>query len=175
MAAALRQPLGRPRVGAGARGRAGGGRSCDEGQGSKLMDISCGPRFALILTLVLGLIVGCSEIGIPVDTPSPPSGIRGVVLLGPTCVTGESPGAHDPVPCVTPYVANLVVLDSESVIVERVTSAADGRFEVDLLPGEYVVQPAPGADTYPIAQSVSVTVLPGAYADVQINYDTGIR
>ena len=76
----------------------------------------------------LAVAVGCSEIGIPIETPTPPSGIRGVVLLGPTCVTGESPGAHDPVPCVTPYVANLVVLDAESVVVERVMSAADGTF-----------------------------------------------
>jgi hypothetical protein len=136
---------------------------------------SCLARFGLILALVVGLVVGCSEIGIPDVSQTPPSGIRGVVLLGPTCMTGESPGAHDPVPCLTPYVANLVVLDAEGAAVKRITSAADGRFEVELTPGEYAVAPATGADTYPIAQTVSVTVLPGAYAEVQINYDTGIR
>jgi hypothetical protein len=67
------------------------------------------------------------------------------------------------------------VLDSENVVVKRIVSAADGQFQVELAPGEYVVTPATGADTYPIAQPVSVTVLPGAYAEVQINYDTGIR
>ena len=134
-----------------------------------------GIRFAAVIALVLVVVVGCSEIGIPVATQTPPSGIRGVVLLGPTCPTGESPGAHDPVPCVTPYVANLVVLDSENVVAKRIVSAADGKFQVDLAPGEYVVTPATGADTYPIAQPVSVTVLPGTYAEVQINYDTGIR
>jgi hypothetical protein len=127
------------------------------------------------LALAAGLMVGCSEIGIPVETPAAPSGIEGMVLLGPTCPTGESPGAHDPVPCVTPYVANLIILDSESAVVKRVTSAGDGSFRVDLEPGEYVVTPATGPDTYPIAQPVSVTVLPGIYADVEINYDTGIR
>lgn len=126
---------------------------------------------------LLGVLVfsGCSEIGIPIETPTPPSGIRGVVLLGPTCPGGPDPGANDPVPCVTPYAASLVILDSEGARVQNVTSDADGKFQVELPPGEYVVTPATGADTYPIAQPVSVTVSAGAYVDVQINYDTGIR
>jgi hypothetical protein len=133
-------------------------------------------RFSVVAVALLAVVfVGCSEIGIPVDTPAAPSGIEGVVLLGPTCPTGESPGAHDPVPCITPYVANLIILDSENAVVKRVTSGGDGTFRVDLEPGEYVVTPATGADTYPIAQPVSVTVSPGVYADVEINYDTGIR
>ncbi len=132
-------------------------------------------RLIVVAALVVGVLVGCSEIGIPVDTPAQPSGIRGVVLLGPTCPTGESPGAHDPVPCVTPYVANLIILDAESAVVKRVTSGGDGTFGADLEPGEYVVTPATGPDTYPIAQPVSVTVQPGAYAEIEINYDAGIR
>ncbi len=107
--------------------------------------------------------------------PTTPSGIRGIVLLGPTCPIGEDPGADDPVPCLTPYAAPLVVTDSESAVVARISSGGDGKFQVDLPPGEYVVTPATGQDTYPIAQPVSVTVGPGAYADVEINYDTGIR
>jgi hypothetical protein len=129
----------------------------------------------ILVALVCGLLIGCSEIGIPVDTPKAPSGIRGSVVLGPTCAVESSPGAHDPVPCLTPYSASLVVTDSESAVVARVTSASDGTFQVELPPGEYVVTPATGADTYPIAQPVSVTVQPGAYVDVEINYDTGIR
>jgi hypothetical protein len=135
-------------------------------------------RFAaLVLTLVAALAIGCQEIGLDVPTATTPSGIRGLVLLGPTCQVGnpESPGADDPVPCLTPYSSPLVVTDSESAVVERINSGADGRFQVDLPPGEYVVTPATGQDTYPIAQPVSVTVGPGAYVDIEINYDTGIR
>jgi hypothetical protein len=117
----------------------------------------------------------CSEIGIPVETPVPPSGIRGVVLLGPTCPVESTPGADDPVPCLTPYSANLVILDAEGVRAASVTSAGDGSFQVDVPPGDYVVTPSTGADTYPIAQPVSVTVAAGQYASVEINYDTGIR
>ncbi|MGI8928151.1 MAG: hypothetical protein ACR2H0_01615 [Candidatus Limnocylindrales bacterium] len=140
------------------------------------MEISgCGLRFSLIMALLGVLMVGCSEIGIPIETPTPPSGIRGTVLLAPTCPGGQDPGAYDPVLCVTPYAASLVVLDAESAPVARIASGGDGKFQVDLPPGEYVVTPATGADTYPIAQPVSVIVSAGQYAEVEINYDTGIR
>jgi hypothetical protein len=134
----------------------------------------CWRGIALVAALV-AVVGGCSEIGIPVETPAQPSGVRGTVLLGPTCPVESTPGANDPVPCLTPYSANLVIIDSEGIRVDSVTSGSDGTFQVDLEPGDYVVTPATGADTYPIAQPVSVTVSPGQYASVEINYDTGIR
>jgi len=51
----------------------------------------------------------------------------------------------------------------------------DGTFSVDVAPGDYIVTPATGSDSYPIAQPVSVTVVPGQYVTVEINYDTGLR
>ena len=132
-------------------------------------------RSGLVVAFGLLLIIGCSEIGIPVETPTPSSGIQGTVLLGPTCPVESTPGANDPVPCLTPYSANLAIIDSEGVRVATVTSAADGTFRLDLPPGEYVVTPSTGVDTYPIAQPVSVVVTTGQYASVEINYDTGIR
>jgi len=130
---------------------------------------------SLVVAVVLALAVaGCSEIGLDFETPTPPSGIRGTVVLGPTCPTGSEPGAHDPVPCLTPYAAELVVLDLENAVVERVTSGGDGKFTIDLPPGEYVITPEAG-DPYPIAQPVPVTVVAGQYIAVEINYDTGIR
>jgi hypothetical protein len=91
-------------------------------------------------------------------------------------VAGD-PNVNDPVPsaCLTPYAAQLVVLDDENKVVARLASGANGTFQVDVPPGDYVVAPATGTDSYPIAQPVSVTVAPGDYATVQINYDTGIR
>lgn len=127
---------------------------------------------ALAMLLV---VAGCDEIGIPAGSGGQPSGIEGLVKLGPTCAVETTPGANDPVPCVTPYSAQLVVLDGESSVVARVTSAADGTFRVDVAPGEYVVAPVTGADSYPIANPVSVTVAAGQYARIEINYDTGIR
>jgi hypothetical protein len=77
-------------------------------------------------------------------------------------------------PCVTPYSAVLVVTDSEDREVARATAAADGTFSIPLPPGEYVILPQPG-DPFPQASPVDVTVVPGQFAEVQINYDTGIR
>lgn len=134
----------------------------------------------LFLIAVLGLAVsaavsGCSEIGLDIDSTLQVQGIRGTVLLGPTCPVEVSPGDNNPVPCITPYVATLVVLDSEGVKVATITSSADGRFQVNLTPGVYVVTPESGTDTYPIAQPQSVTVTAGVFTDIEVNYDTGIR
>ncbi len=132
-------------------------------------------KAAIVLAMLLAVVVGCDEIGIPVGSAGLPSGIEGIVKLGPTCPVESTPGANDPVPCVTPYSAQLVVLDGENAVVARVTSGADGTFRVDVPPGEYIVAPATGSDSYPIANPVSVTVTNGQYVQVEINYDTGIR
>jgi hypothetical protein len=131
-------------------------------------------RLAAAVALAIA-VVGCSEIGIPVVTEAPPSGIRGLVTLSPTCPVQASPGANEPEPCVTPYAATLVVLDGEGAVVTRITSGGDGRFSVNVPPGDYVLAPETGTDSYPIAQPQSVVVVPGQYVEVEINYDTGIR
>lgn len=112
--------------------------------------------------------------GGPEQTPAAPSGIRGTVILGPTCPVESEPGAHDPVPCLTPYVAQLVVLDAGGAVVARISSDDEGRFQLDLPPGDYVIAPQ-GGDPFPQAQPVPVAVSPGTYSVVQVNFDTGIR
>jgi hypothetical protein len=134
------------------------------------------PALSLFAVLVACVAAACGDIGITATTPNPPSGIKGNVILGPTCPVQGEPGSFNPVPeaCLTPYAAQMVVLDDEQKVVARIQSAGDGTFQVDVAPGDYVVTPASN-DSYPIAQPVSVTVVPGQYATVQINYDTGIR
>lgn len=131
---------------------------------------------ALFLALAACIALACGEVGIAGTTPTPPSGIKGTVVLGPTCPVGGEPGENSPVPaaCLTPYAAQMVVLDDENKVVARVASGGDGTFQVDVAPGDYVLAPAT-TDSYPIAQPLSVTVVPGQYVTVQINYDTGIR
>lgn len=124
------------------------------------------------LVLIAG---GCDEppgAG-PSGTPTAPSGIRGTVILGPTCPVGE-PGSTDPINCLTPYAAQLVILDGQNEVAGRITSGDDGRFEIALAPGDYVITPI-GGDPYPIAQPVAVVVTAGEFTEVQVNYDTGIR
>jgi hypothetical protein len=130
----------------------------------------------LVGLLALAFVAAACDaaFGDPASTPTGDSGIRGTVILGPTCPTGSEPGANDPVPCLTPYVAQLVVLDVDNEVAARATSGADGHFEIALAPGDYTVTPM-GGDPYPIAQPVAVTVPVGEFVEIQINYDTGIR
>jgi hypothetical protein len=131
---------------------------------------------ALFMALAACVATACGDIGITATTPQPPSGIKGTVILGPTCPVQGAPESFNPVPdaCLTPYAAQMVVLDDEQKVVAHIQSSGDGTFQVDVPPGDYVVTPATN-DSYPFAQPVSVTVVPGQYATVQINYDTGIR
>lgn len=73
-----------------------------------------------------------------------------------------------------PYPAVLVVTDSEDREVARATAAADGTFTIPLPPGEYVILPQSG-NPFPQASPLDVTVVPGQFAEIQVNYDTGIR
>jgi hypothetical protein len=98
------------------------------------------------------------------------SGIRGTVKLAPTCPVQVA----DATPCVAPYEAELVIVDRDGRETARVRSAADGAFEVVLAPGAYTIVPVPG-DPFPTATSLDVTVVPGAFEEVEINYDSGIR
>jgi hypothetical protein len=129
-----------------------------------------------LMAAVLLALAGCGDftIGPPDETPSAPSGIRGTVVLGPTCPVEASPGENAPIPCLTPYAATLVILNNENARVAQVASGADGNFEINLPPGDYVIAPESG-DPYPIAQPLPVTVIAGQYSDVEVNYDTGIR
>lgn len=128
---------------------------------------------AFIALLAIGLIAcGPDEAASPTPTATVvDSGIRGTVLLGPTCAAQSV----DASPCVTPYVARLVILDSDGNVVTEVSSKPDGTFSVTLPPGDYVIQPMPADGGIPNATPQSVTVAPHDYFEVEIDYDTGIR
>ncbi len=121
----------------------------------------------------LFVLVASCGVAPPGPTPSPsvtPSGIAGVVMLGPTCST---PTAADP--CLVAYAARLVVFDTDGQVVGRVASAADGRFQLPLPPGDYVLQPAPGGDPFPRAEAQNVTVVDGEITQLEIDYETRDR
>jgi hypothetical protein len=122
--------------------------------------------------VAMSLVGGCAAPGSSPSISASPldSGIQGTVLLGPTCPV-EQAGQS---PCVTPYPGVLVITDTDEHQVARITAGGDGRFRLALAPGDYVILPEPG-DPFPQAQPIDVTVVPGQFADVQVNYDSGIR
>jgi hypothetical protein len=100
------------------------------------------------------------------------SGVRGVVLLGPTC-----PVVQENVPCPDkPCEAKIRVLDpGSSDVVATTSSGKDGRFVVRLAPGRYVLEGVSPGEALPFAKPVDVTVRPHAFTSATVAFDTGIR
>ncbi len=122
----------------------------------------------LLLLAALALIAAqCDGNGSP-----PPSGIEGLVTIGPTC-----PVERIDTPCADkPYQATIVVKDASGGEVTRVESGQDGRFTVALAPGTYMVAPqSPNQASYPFAKEQQVEVRAGAFTQVSIQFDSGIR
>ncbi len=125
-----------------------------------------------ILLAVAGAVAACDAA--EEAPPSPDSGIRGVVLLGPRCpVVVESSPCPD-----EPLQATIDVYSADrSRKVASITSDVDGHFQLALNPGDYYLDPLPPDpdSTLPAGSPATVTVTPGEWTDVSISYDTGIR
>ena len=122
-----------------------------------------------------------SETGQPVPPDAWPrplgegqTGIAGVALAGPVCPVESVP--PDP-NCAPRPVADAIVLirDGGGSDVVRVVTAADGSFFAAVPAGDYVVEPQPVAGMMGTAGSLQVAVTDGSAAQVQLDYDTGIR
>lgn len=103
------------------------------------------------------------------------SGIKGTVSLGPTCPVMKNP--PDPACADKPYAVKLQLVSSGgSFVIKEFSSNTDGTFSVEIPPGEYLVRSAPTMDIYPICRSSNTVVVnKGAYTNVDISCDTGIR
>jgi hypothetical protein len=102
------------------------------------------------------------------------SGIRGVAMAGPIFPV-ERPG----VPNTRPLANAIITIqpDGGGAEIARQTTDANGRFEIPLAPGVYRIVPLPPDPTaaLPRGEPQSVTVRAGAFTEVTVNYDTGIR
>ena len=128
-------------------------------------------RVAVRTILVgLGLLTLDACVSSDLLGPDAPQGIDGVALLSPLCpvLTEENPCPDQP------YQAWVGVESASGRLVTRFETGEDGRFRVGLRPGHYILVPESG-DPFPIASEQAVDVIPGVYAEVMINFDTGIR
>jgi hypothetical protein len=126
-------------------------------------------RRTAALSVLFLFLVACAG---RASSSSGDSGVRGTVLLGPTCPveTMESPCPDRPLADV-----QIQVLQGSDVMA-TVRSDGDGRFTVALEPGDYVLQAVveqggPGMSAKP----VDVTVTSGAFVEVNVPVDSGIR
>jgi hypothetical protein len=140
----------------------------------------------LIAAVSIGLLMACRPAAsapesVPTSAPASSvatpagqstSGIRGTVTIGPTCPGPARPDQQ----CTQPYSATLIVTRQDGTQAGQITSGEDGRFSIDLPPGDYTIAPqVDSQQRLPRAASVEVTVQPGEYAEVSIDFDTGIR
>jgi hypothetical protein len=99
------------------------------------------------------------------------SGIRGVVVAGPQCPveSAQSPCPDAPLP------KTEVQVKRSGNVVATATSDETGVFQVTLPPGTYSVEAVPDMGGIGYARPVDVTVTEGAFAQVSVVVDTGIR
>lgn len=75
-----------------------------------------------------------------------------------------------------PYAATVIVRSEDgSRFITQFTADADGQFRVELRPGAYQFDPQPGENGFQLSSPQVVTVEPGAFTELVILYDTGIR
>jgi hypothetical protein len=97
------------------------------------------------------------------------SGIEGQVIIRPLSPI-ERPGVIN----YRPYQATVTILDEKGGVVTEFQTGADGRFRVNLKPGEYVLRPE-SSRSRPRAPKQTVIVSKKKFTDVRITYDSGIR
>lgn len=101
------------------------------------------------------------------------SGVRGQALIGPACpVMREGQECPD-----QPYQTQLVILTRDGRAVTRFETDEQGRFEVRLPPGDYILHPdiPVGKPLILSAADVPFTVIPNEFTNIIITFDSGIR
>jgi hypothetical protein len=127
-------------------------------------------RAAMNIKLLIGILIlvlaTCS-----IYNPTPRgSGIQGQVLLGPMC-----PGAQEGQACPDqPYQATLTVIDRNGIQITQFQTDEQGRFQVALVPGEYILHPE-SPNGIPFAGDQPFVVETGRYTQISVRYDSGIR
>jgi hypothetical protein len=127
-------------------------------------------RRVTVFLLVVLLAAACARGGSASNEGN--GTIRGSVLLGPTC-----PVERISSPCPPHVLADTRVeaLDMNGDLRASVVSDADGRFEMQLDPGEYVLTAVIEGDTARSAKGSSVRVRSGEVTRANVLVDSGIR
>lgn len=123
---------------------------------------------APILALALALGACAPSEGPVGDLPG--SGIRGRVVVAPTCPV-ETEGS----PCAPRAVATSVAIESVEGDLRRVETEADGGFSVVLPPGRYRVSAEPPTGTTFVPRTITVLVEAGRFRRVTVVLDSRLR
>jgi hypothetical protein len=128
-------------------------------------------RLIPALAVPVILLVACSSKG-PIDGPSPQpgSGVRGQVVLAPSCPV-EIVGS----PCPDrAWQGKVQAFTPTGILVREASTNAGGAFEMPLDPGTYDLIPYT-LEGPPTAKMQRIKVTPHAFLTVTLHVDTGIR
>ncbi|TSC69065.1 MAG: hypothetical protein G01um101456_360 [Parcubacteria group bacterium Gr01-1014_56] len=111
----------------------------------------------------------------PRTEPSSTSGIKGTVMLGPTCPVMRDP--PDPACADKPYKTTLVLTTPDGArVLKTFSSDEKGVFSLQVQPGDYAIRSAAAANILPYCASTgSIKVRAGIYTTANVSCDTGIR
>jgi len=103
------------------------------------------------------------------------SGITGIALLGPMCPVEKIP--PDPKCADRPYKTDLVATSPGGTqIFQQFSSDINGKFSVDLPPGDYIIESVPDGKIFSHCQSQgAIAVEKNKYTNITLHCDTGIR
>ncbi len=120
----------------------------------------------LLIGVMILVLATCS-----IYSPTPRgSGIEGQVLLGPMCpVLQERQDCPD-----RAYQATLTVLNRDGLLITQFQTDDQGRFNISLVPGEYILHPE-SPNGIPFAGDQSFIVETGRFTQITVHYDSGIR
>jgi hypothetical protein len=122
------------------------------------------------LALLLTGLVACGQAG-DGGGASTDSGIRGKAVVGPMCPV-EIAGT----PCPDrPLQTKFEVVDASGKVVATVSTGKDGRFQVSLPPGTYVLRAASSNSPFPFLKEMTVRVRAGEFTSIVVPFDSGIR
>jgi hypothetical protein len=125
-------------------------------------------RAASLLTLTLLLSGGAASCAAPAAPDA--TALAGTVVRGPT-----QPVCRVDASCEAPFSAAFTV-ERGGRVVAGFRSDSEGRFEVLLTPGSYVIVPGPDAPLpSPLSQRKEVAVASSGKTMVRLLFDTGIR
>jgi hypothetical protein len=126
---------------------------------------------AIALTASLALMLAACGDDAPDPADAPAGGVRGIVTAGPQCpvVVAGSPCPD------RPWQGTVRISATQGDVVREVETDDRGRFEIALGAGSYVVEAVTDPERMSTGSPQTVTVVDGAWAEVTVLVDTGIR
>jgi hypothetical protein len=122
-----------------------------------------------------GLPENADEVKIPIRFKAMEkisSGIHATVTIGPTCPVMRIP--PDPQCADRPYKADFKITKKGSLFSQTVSSGDDGKFSINLSPGEYTIS-AVLKNVMPSFRPVDFTVTQENITELTLQFDSGIR